>query len=1197
MKRTIIVVDDNEMDRNLLKEQLKDEYLILEATNGQDFLRRLKEEHSQISAVILDIIMPVMDGFEALRTMRQVKAYMNIPVIIISVNNDLDAKKKAIEYGANGFLSKPYDPYLIRKSLENIITFRENAALLSTLSTDRLTGMISHELFFDECDKLIQNHEPGYYTMSCIDINQFKIINDQYGMEVGDQVLIHIADCINTCCKKLGGLACRYSADRFAALYPVSAANSSIVAESHKSAVNPPCIPYPIRLRIGRYLIKDLSLGAVMIYERATVAEESIKGRYDIYIAEYDDSMRARILHEQRIVNEMDEALSSGQFIPFFQPQYNHATGALIGAEALVRWKKGDTFVAPYEFIPIFERNGFVYEVDKCIWEQVCILLRKWLDEDKKPLPVSVNISRVDLFREDFLETICGLIEKYRLPVNLLRLEVTESAFSDSSEQIINIVNQLIQYGFTIEIDDFGSGYSSLNTLKDVPASILKLDMRFFSNTKNAVRSNNIIESVVRMAKWIDMIVIAEGVEKKEQADYLRSIGCYYIQGYLYAKPMPVEDYEKCCNDVRTSGVTDITDITDITEECLGDVTELYMALQKEHKRSLQLKFLNDSAHDILAQPDTRLAINGTLKKLLDYFDSDRSYVIELDYQQMISANTYEVCAQNVNSQMQNLQEVPFTYHDFWYESLSKNHTFMIDDVDSLQDNEKELRELLKMQDIQSLIMVSLMRDGKLIGLLGLDNPKKERDQTEQLKAVSDYIAILLTRRDLNQSIERSKQEKMEMEEEYRLAALHSGRTIGRYNVEKETLTITTEDARRLELPECIEDVPYGRIRLGKISPDTAEAYKTFYNNIKKGKPEGTVMFQKVLPEGWRWISAHSTTIFSEEGTPVAAVISYLDITDSYEKDAIYTKWQQSLENRPDSSYSLFRCDLSQNASYDISEGRLIRFKYREGKNLSFDECTKLYANEHVYQQDRDEYQDTLGVEKLKEDYRNGKRRAILEYREIVNQANVKWIRRSVDLVGRPDSDGVIAYLMFEDIDKSKREELDIKTLAETDAMTGLLNRKAFEERMTKAIAEQEDGTLLAFFILDLDIFKQINDTLGHAEGDKVLIETSKIIHSALWDCDLVGRLGGDEFVFCMLNVPNKDIIRKKARRIWKLTHRIINDSLTLSSSIGIAVCPEDGSSFEELYAMADKALYMVKENGKDNYGFYSHFKGAKEVK
>lgn len=549
MRRTIIIADDSEIDRKVLKQQLKDDYEVLEAADGEQLMSVLATEWKRISAILLDIIMPVMDGFAVLERVRAKAEYAGIPVILVTIDNEVETKKKAVRYGANGYFTKPYDMFLIKKSLENTITFRENAALVNTLSKDKLTGMISSELFFEECNRLIQKHEPGHYIISCIDIDQFKVINDQYGMQVGDEVLKHVADCINLCYKDLNGLACRFSADKFAVLYPSVLANTSVILDNHRVATNPPCINHPIRIRIGRYVVKDLSLQANIMFERATVAEESIKGRYDVYIAEYNDDMRNHILREQQIVNDMVKALENGEFIPFLQPQYNHATNALIGAEALVRWKKGDTFISPGEFIPIFEKNGFIYEMDKRIWEDVCMLLRRWLDEDRHPLPVSVNISRRDLYRDDFYEVICGLVEQYRLPVDLLRLEVTESAFADSPQHVIHMVNQLIHHGFTVEIDDFGSGYSSLNTLKDVQASILKLDMKFFSETEYSERSGNIIESVVRMAKWLGMAVIAEGVEKEEHADYLKSIGCYYIQGFLYARPMPVADYEALLGD------------------------------------------------------------------------------------------------------------------------------------------------------------------------------------------------------------------------------------------------------------------------------------------------------------------------------------------------------------------------------------------------------------------------------------------------------------------------------------------------------------------------------------------------------------------------------------------------------------------------------------------------------------------------
>ena len=421
--------------------------------------------------------------------------------------------------------------------------------------------------------------------------------------------------------------------------------------------------------------------------------------------------------------------------------------------------------------------------------------------------------------------------------------------------------------------------------------------------------------------------------------------------------------------------------------------------------------------------------------------------------------------------------------------------------------------------------------------------------------------------------------------EEYRLATLHSGRTIGRYDIKSRTLSLLGEMINGQEEMHVIYDVPYGSKQIDDISPDTLKAYQNFYQNIIDGKPEGTVMFKRHVTDGWRWFSTHSTTIFSKEGKPVSALISYIDITDRYEKDEIYIKWHQSLENRPNSSYSLFRYDLSQFSSINASEGELIPFSYEENRDKSFDECTSIYANKFVDLRDRKQYIDSMKAAELQKHFEKGKRKLTMEYREIFG-GDVRWIRRTIDLVERPDATGIIAYLMYEDIDSSKKEELDIKTKAETDPLTGLLNRAAFIKRLNKAIENRNREGMLAFFILDLDGFKQVNDVLGHAMGDQVIKETGETIHTALGDCDPVGRLGGDEFVFCMLNVPNKEIVRKKVRRVWKLTHRNLPENVHVSSSIGIAMCPEDGNTFEDLYRVADSALYLIKENGKDNYGF-----------
>lgn len=421
---------------------------------------------------------------------------------------------------------------------------------LGSLRSDcRFDGIYNKEAFFEKARQMIDSHDAGYYILSSPNIDNFKYINGQYGVAVGDQVLAHVAETFRRRMEEIGGICGHVAADDFMLLYPLAIVNTGTSGKAYEAAVTPPCIPQRLHIRAGRYVVASHDKTMEEMYSYAKIAGDNIRGIYDKAFEYYDDTLREKLVQRQRIEAEMEKALRLGQFEPWLQPQYNHATGAMIGAEVLVRWNRNGTFVSPEAFIPVFEENGFIYRMDLAVWERACALLRCWMDEGKTPVPLSVNVSRKDILQEGFVSDILALTEKYAVPADLLRFEITESAFADFPQVMIDKLVALSDRGFVIEIDDFGSGYSSLNILKDVPASVLKLDMRFFENTGNHRRAGNIIESVVRMAKWLGMTVIAEGVEDRAQADYLKSVGCYYIQGYYYARPMTVSQFEADCLD------------------------------------------------------------------------------------------------------------------------------------------------------------------------------------------------------------------------------------------------------------------------------------------------------------------------------------------------------------------------------------------------------------------------------------------------------------------------------------------------------------------------------------------------------------------------------------------------------------------------------------------------------------------------
>ena len=549
MRKKILVVDDAKLNRELIHNILNNNYETLEAENGQEALEILKEQGQDIAAVLLDIIMPVIDGYGVLTAMRQHSEWMDIPVLIMTADA-AHAELKTLSMGANDFLTKPFNPHILQRRLANIIKLHEKSEVIINAGADHdpLTGLLNREGFFEAVERLVAAKPNGYYILTCFDIDNFKFVNDRYGIAKGDAVLKYVANSCAPFFTDNGGCCARIMADNFAALFPAELVDAPELRAMHKLEATY-TISGTLGFSVGRYLIIDKQLEPSAMYDRAFIAKKSVKGRFDNHLAYFDESMLTRLLHEQEVTDEMYSALKGKQFHLWLQPQYNHATGALIGAEALVRWLHPDkSIIAPNSFIPVFEANGFIYELDKYMWEEACKLQHRWFKDGQHALPISVNISRYDLLRPDFFEVITGLLKKYDIPANLLPLEITESAFAKADNELIRVVKSLIDYGFTIEIDDFGSGYSSLNTLKDVPANIIKLDMRFLEDSGKGNRGGNILESIVRMAKWLDMPLIAEGVETKEQADYLKSIGCYYIQGYYYAKPMPVKDYEVLVN-------------------------------------------------------------------------------------------------------------------------------------------------------------------------------------------------------------------------------------------------------------------------------------------------------------------------------------------------------------------------------------------------------------------------------------------------------------------------------------------------------------------------------------------------------------------------------------------------------------------------------------------------------------------------
>lgn len=542
-KKQILVIEDNELNREMLRAILSDEYIVLEAENGQQGMEVLIRNKDTVALILLDMMMPVMDGYAFLDRIKSDPDLSLVPVIVTTQSGSEANEVDALSRGATDFVPKPYSAPVILHRVASIIKLRETAAMVNQFKFDRLTGLYSKEFFYQMVRRQIQENPDREYSIICSNVENFKLYNDTFGVPAGDRLLKEIAGLFQSAAGS-AGFCGRSGADRFLCLQEREQELKDRHVFDQSEPVFSPLLKNVV-MRWGIYEISDRSVPVEQMCDRALLAVDSIKGQYNRPYAVYDDALRSKLLREQAITESMEDALKQRQFSVYLQPKYSLDGGRLAGAEALVRWKHPELgFISPGEFIPIFEKNGFISQLDHYMWEQSCTLLHKWKSEGLYPPPISVNMSRADVYQAGLDDTLVELVDKYGLSPADLHLEITESAYTENPGQIISTVDHLRTLGFVIELDDFGSGYSSLNMLSRMKLDVLKLDMKFMQD-QGSSGDPGILRFIVDLARWLKLSVVAEGVETQEQVDLLRGLGCDYAQGYFFARPMPSQDYEK----------------------------------------------------------------------------------------------------------------------------------------------------------------------------------------------------------------------------------------------------------------------------------------------------------------------------------------------------------------------------------------------------------------------------------------------------------------------------------------------------------------------------------------------------------------------------------------------------------------------------------------------------------------------------
>ncbi len=695
-----------------------------------------------------------------------------------------------------------------------------NKNFLKMTQYDPLTGLLNRRAFCRAIDSVYESDPEGMsngkYSIIYFDISRFKAINDIFGMEEGDRLLKYIAEVVKSKSQHNDNSA-RISSDKYVLFTNNYRVTPEEIIEQLYAAIFEYDLPFEVSFNAGIYITNGENLPCETMIDRAILAQSSIKGSFTQRAARFDEQMRDAMLSEQEIVGMMRGALTRKHFLVYYQPQYNHSTGMLVGAEALVRWNHPEKgLISPGVFIPIFEKNGFITHLDLYVFEEVCLFLRKSIDENHSVVPIGTNFSRYDIFLPDFVERLESIRKKYDIPVKYLRIELTESAVFGSSQRANHVIDELHKHGYVVEMDDFGSGYSSLNVLKDIELDVIKLDMKFLHEENSNNKGGTILSSIVRMAKWLNIPVIAEGVEHVKQADFLRSIGCNYIQGYLYSRPLPEQDYV----NIISSGIIG-TDVPQV------DVIEMVNANNFWNPQSLE----------------TLIFSNYVGGACIFEFDGENIEVLRVNtkYLQELSMNLSEKDVIGGN---------PLRFLDD--ENLKIYHDMLYRAIETGEEQECETFRNIQSECCGSELFV-IRSNVRVIGKNGnshlfysmIRNVTNERRQFELLmasdvgfKTVTEQVNIYFWE----------------------------------YNILTKEMKPCFRCMRDLGLPPLVKNYPEPLVEQGIIPAQYAQEYRDFLKQLETGVEsiEGDfALLPELIPFRFRY-----TTEFDENGHPVKAYAS-----------------------------------------------------------------------------------------------------------------------------------------------------------------------------------------------------------------------------------------------------------------------------------------------------------------------------------
>ena len=1138
-KRQILIADDVALNRDILAFALEEDYELLFAGDGSETLAILRRHCETLSLVLLDLMMPGMNGLELLRIKRDEPAIANIPVIVVTA--DQKAEVECLTLGAIDFIPKPYPQGdVIRARVLRTIELVEDRQIILSTERDVLTGLYSREYFYRYGEQFDQYHRDLAMDAIVIDINHFHMINERFGTAYGDAILRRIGEKVRDTVRSEGGIVCRREADTFMVYCPHREDYRAILDNASDSLVGNDRPGTRIRLRMGVYENVDKALDIERRFDRAKNAADSVRGSFSHAIGYYDETLHQKELFDEQLIEDFHGAVDERQFEVWYQPKFDirQRIPVLTSGEALVRWRHPRLgMVSPGVFIPLFEANGLIEQLDSYVWREVAAQLRRWKDSLGFAVPVSVNVSRVDMLDLGLIDTFTELMREFALTPSDMLLEITESAYTQDSDQIIQTVKALRELGFQVEMDDFGTGYSSLNMISTLPIDALKLDMQFIRNAFDQRRDTRMLEVIIEIADYLSVPVIAEGVETAEQLNALKAMGCDIVQGYYFSKPLPAKEFEGFLIERRDmkpqvplletrSAFT--ADFAGFSKALNRDIESIYYV---NIETDNYLEYISDGAYGLLP-----IKTSGS-----DFFNECQSNI-----QKAVWREDWERVANALNKKV-------------LLDALRHNGSFSMDYRLVIEGTARYYR----------MKVIPAETDGCfrhiIVGVSNVDaqissaqRAFAERQNLNSFPRISqalarDYFIIYYVDVETDYFIEYS-----------------AGDEFGKIGIEKQGEDFFQLSRRNVPRFTCAEDVPGFLEVFTKENVlhelDTSGSFSITYRMITPEGPKYVMMKAARIDE--RHIVIGTSNVNAEVQRQKAAVVRSA-VAQALSSDYflifyIDTNTDRFIKYRPTES----------DGELDIRDGGEDFFTV--SRNVIFPNVCEEY---------REQMGTFLNKAYLLE-MLNESGSCTIDYRYLMDGVPTYVHMKASRMADRDDPHIVIGLRNIDE--RVRREQAQARALqkatelARRDGLTGVKTKRVFVETelLWDSLIEEGSAAEFAVAVFDLNGLKQINDTQGHAVGDSYICAASALIcktfqHSPVY------RIGGDEFAAILTGSDYEQRQTLKADfRALNAAHRFPEEAVVACGMSDFV--PGKDLFFRDVFDRADADMYENKKELKE---------------